>query len=91
MTKMVGLQNPADMLSKYKGVRFCEGTAAEVNVLIMTRGRDREEGKRVVSWADAFDAEQEERWVACGSLRATDRSKCCCAREGVLRTRPDFV
>ena len=48
-------------VDEVQALALLRGTAAEVNVLVMTRGRDRGGGKRVVSWADAFDAEQEER------------------------------
>ena len=58
MTKMVGLQNPANMLTKCKGLRFCE---AQLPRSMLIRGLDRGGGKRAVSWADACDAEQGER------------------------------
>ena len=48
-------------VDEVQGPALLRGTAAEVNELVMTRGRDRGGGKRVVSWADALDAEQEDR------------------------------
>ena len=59
MSKMVVAESSGNV-DEVQGPSLVRGTAAEVSVLVMTRGCDRE-GECVVSWADALGAEQEER------------------------------
>ena len=53
MTKVAGVLNPADILTKYKGLRDYEQQLRRVNVEIAVRSPER------MSWADAWEEEQE--------------------------------
>ena len=41
MTKVAGAQNPADILTKYKGLRDLQDQLTRVNVQVVPRGDDR--------------------------------------------------
>ena len=70
MTQVAGAMNPADILTKYTGLRVFQDQLTRVNVQVVPRGdKDdnltvggRAAGKpRVVSWADALVEEQQAR------------------------------
>ena len=88
MTKVVGSLNPADILTKYKGLRDFEEQLKRVNVHVMVRGSDQggggggesaiggraSGGPRVVSWADALEEEQETRDIKDAGMQHVDGS-----------------
>ena len=67
VTKVTGSLNPADILTKYKGLRDFEEQLTSVNVHAMVRNSDQRRGgeaaigrrasggPRAVSWEDALD------------------------------------
>ena len=44
MTKVAGAKNPADILTKYKGLRDFQDQLTRVNVQVVPRGHDRGRG-----------------------------------------------
>ena len=67
---MAGSLNPADILTKYKGLHDFEEHLKRVNVHVVVRGRDQggggesahaPGGPRVVSWVDALEEEHQAR------------------------------
>ena len=76
-----GSLNPADILTKHKGLRDFEEQLKRVNVHVMVRGSDQgggggesSGGPRVVSWADALEEEQEKRDINNAGMQHVDGS-----------------
>ena len=56
MEKVAGVDNPADILTKYKSIADFEQQLSKVNVQLVMR--EERWGGRVRSWADAWEEEQ---------------------------------
>ena len=70
LAKVAGLLNPADILTKYKGLPDLEEQLKRVDVHVIVRGSDQgggyesaraSGGPRVVSWADALEEKHQAR------------------------------
>ena len=77
MTKVAGTLNPADILTKYKGLPDFEEQLKRVNAHVMVRGSDQggggesaraSGGPRVVSWADELEEEHQAQDINDGGL-----------------------